>query len=77
MADTRGSSAAPQIRQGSGITVDFHSEAVLAGKTIAGSAQHGISVLYASKARLHDNANENGVFVDQSAVYDGNGCAHP
>ena len=77
VSDTLGSSAAPQIRQGNGITVDFHSEAVVAGNTIAGSAQHGISVLYASKAWLHENAVENEVFVDESAVYDGSGCAHP
>lgn len=79
VADTRGSSDAPQIRQGNGIIVDYHSEATLAGNTIQGSAQHGISILFDSIVFLGDNTIEDSaaesVFVDESEALDGYGCA--
>ncbi len=79
VSDTRGSQDAPQIRQGNGIIVDYHSEATLAGNTIQGSAQHGISVLFDSIVFLHENTIEDSqaqsVFVDESEALEGSGCA--
>ena len=78
VSDTRGSSDAPQIRQGNGIIIDYHSEATLAGNTIQGSAQHGISILFGSTAFLHENTIEDSeaqsVFTDESQALDGSGC---
>lgn len=78
VSDTRGSSESPQIRQGNGIIVDYHSEATLAGNQIQGSAQHGISVLYGSTVFLHENTIEGSaaqsLFVDESQALDGAGC---
>ena len=79
ISDTRGTSEAPQIRQGNGIIIDYHSEATLSGNTIQSSAQHGISILFGSTAFLHENAIEDSaalsVFVDESEALDGGGCA--
>ncbi|MCY4060997.1 MAG: right-handed parallel beta-helix repeat-containing protein [Chloroflexi bacterium] len=79
VSDTRGSSDAPQIRQGNGIIIDYHSEATLSGNTIQGSAQHGISILFGSTAFLHANTIEDSeaqsVYVDESEALDGSGCA--
>ena len=79
VADTRGSSEAPQIRQGNGIIVDYHSEATLSGNTIQGSAQHGISILFDSIVFLGDNtiadSAAESVFVDDSETLEGSGCA--
>jgi len=79
ISDTRGSSEAPQIRQGNGIIVDYHSEATLSGNTIQGSAQHGISILFGSTAFLHENTIEDSeaqsIFVDESEALEGSGCA--
>lgn len=79
VSDTRGSSDAPQIRQGNGIEVDYHSEATLAGNTIQGSAQHGISILFDSIVFLGENTIEESaaesVFVDDSETLEGTGCA--
>ena len=79
VSDTRGSSEAPQIRQGNGIIVDYHSEATLSGNTIQSSAQHGISILFGSTAFLHENSIQGSeaqsVFVDGSEALDGSGCA--
>lgn len=79
VSDTRGSSDAPQIRQGNGIIIDYHSEATLAGNTIQGSAQHGISILFGSTAFLHENSIEDSqaqsVYVDDSEALEGSGCA--
>ena len=79
VSDTRGSSDAPQIRQGNGIIVDYHSEATLAGNTIQGSAQHGISILFDSTAFLHENTIEDSeaqsVFAEESQALEGSGCA--
>lgn len=79
VSDTRGSSDAPQIRQGNGIIVDYHSEATLAGNTILGSAQHGISILFDSIVFLHENSIEDSqaqaVYVDESEALEGSGCA--
>jgi len=79
VSDTRGSSEAPQIRQGNGIIIDYHSEATLSGNTIQGSAQHGISILFGSTAFLHENTIEDSeaqsVFVDESQALEGSGCA--
>ncbi len=79
VSDTQGSSTVPQIRQGNGIIIDYHSEATLSGNTIQGSAQHGISILFGSTAFLHKNTIEDSeaqsVFVDESQALDGSGCA--
>ena len=79
VSDTRGSSDAPQIRQGNGIIIDYHSEATLSGNTIQSSAQHGVSILFGSTAFLHENTIEGSeaqsVFVDESEALDGYGCA--
>lgn len=79
VSDTRGSSDAPKIRQGNGIIIDYHSEATLAGNTIQGSAQHGISILFGSTVFLHENTIEDSeaqsVFVDDSETLAGSGCA--
>ena len=79
VSDTRGSSDAPKIRQGNGIIVDYHSEATLAGNTIQGSAQHGISILFGSTVFLHQNTIEDSaaqsVFVDASETLESSGCA--
>ena len=79
VSDTRGSSEAPQIRQGNGIIVDYHSEASLSGNTIQGSAQHGISILFGSIVYLHENTIEDSdgrpIFMDDSEALDGRGCA--
>lgn len=79
VADTRGSSEAPQIRQGNGIIIDYHSEATLSGNTIQGSAQHGVSILFGSTALLHENTIEDSeaqaVYVDESEALEGSGCA--
>ena len=79
VSDTRGSSDAPKIRQGNGIIVDYHSEATLAGNTIQGSAQHGISILFDSIVFLHENSIEDSqaqaVYVDDSEALAGRGCA--
>ena len=74
IADTRSDADAMNIRQGNGIIVDYHSEAVLSSNTIFGSAQNGISVLYASTAWLYENNTEQPVFADESAVHAGQGC---
>ena len=78
VSDTHGLSEAPQIRQGNGIIIDYHSEATLSGNTIQGSAQHGVSILFGSTAFLHDNTIEDSdaqsVFVDKSQALDGSGC---
>ena len=80
VSDTRGLSEAPQIRQGNGIIVDYHSEATLAGNTIQSSAQHGISILFGSTVFLHENRIEDSlaqsVFVDESRALEGSGCAN-
>ena len=77
VAETVGAGAA-HIRRGNGIMVDFHSEAVLAGNTVQGSAQHGISLLYGSSAWLHGNhikgSEAEAVFTDGSVARDGSGC---
>ncbi len=79
VSDTRGSSEAPQIRQGNGIIIDYHSEATLSGNTIQGSAQHGVSILFGSTALLHENSIEDSeaqsVYVDESEALEGSGCA--
>ena len=79
VSDTRGSSDAPQIRQGNGIIVDYHSEATLARNTIQGSAQHGISILFGSTVFFGENTIEGSaaqsVFVDDSETLEGGGCA--
>ena len=79
VSDTRGSSEAPQIRQGNGIVIDYHSEATLSGNTIQGSAQHGVSILFGSTALLHENTIEDSeaqsVYVDESEALKGSGCA--
>lgn len=79
VSDTRGSSDAPQIRQGNGIIVDYHSEATLAGNNIQGSAQHGISILFDSIVFMGENTIEDSeaqsVFVDDSETLEGSGCA--
>jgi len=79
VADTYGSAEAPQIRQGNGIIVDYHSEATLAGNQIQGSAQHGISVLFGSTVFLHENrirgSEAQSLFVDESEALEGSGCA--
>lgn len=79
VSDTRGSSDAPQIRQGNGIIIDYHSEATLSGNTIQGSAQHGISLLFGSTAFLHENSIKDSqaqaVYVDDSEALAGSGCA--
>lgn len=66
------------IRNGTGITVDYHSEAFLSGNTITGSALNGLSVLFGSYAYLHENqisdSMEQSVFVDESVVEEGAGC---
>jgi len=79
VSDTRGSREAPQIRQGNGIIVDYHSEATLSGNTIQGSAQHGISILFGSTVYLHENTIEDSagrpIFMDESEALEGRGCA--
>ena len=79
VSDTRGSSEAPQIRQGNGIIIDYHSEATLSGNTIQGSAQHGVSILFGSTAFLHENTIEDSkaesVFMDDSVALEASGCA--
>jgi len=79
VSDTRGSSEAPQIRQGNGIIVDYHSEATLSGNRIQGSAQHGISILFGSTVYLHKNTIEDSggrpIFMDESEALEGGGCA--
>lgn len=66
------------IRNGNGITVDYHSEAFLSGNMIAGSALNGLSVLYGSFAYLHENqisdSMDQSVYVDESVVEEGSGC---
>lgn len=77
--DTRGEAEPRHIRQGNGITVDYHSEAVLAGNSIFGSAQNGISVLFGSYASLYENSingsAEQSVFVSESEILEGSDCA--
>jgi len=79
VSDTRGSSEAPQIRQGNGIIVDYHSEATLSGNRIQGSAQHGISILFGSTVYLHENTIKDSdgrpIFMDESEALEGRGCA--
>ena len=79
VSDTRSGDESPTIRQGNGITVDYHSEATLSGNTIMGSAQNGISILFGSIAFLHDNTIEDSeaqpVFVDESEALEGSGCS--
>ena len=79
VSDTRSGNESPTIRQGNGITVDYHSEATLSGNTIMGSAQNGISILFGSIVFLHDNTIEDSeaqsVFVDESEALEGSGCS--
>lgn len=79
--DTRGDAEPKNIRQGNGITVDYHSEAVLAGNSIFGSAQNGISVLFGSYASLYENSIDGSaaqpVFVNESEVLEASACAEP
>jgi parallel beta-helix repeat protein len=79
VSDTGGLSDAPKIRQGNGIIIDYHSEATLAGNTIQGSAQHGISILFGSMVFLGENtiegSAEQSVFVDDSETQASRGCA--
>ncbi|MDE2856764.1 MAG: right-handed parallel beta-helix repeat-containing protein [Chloroflexota bacterium] len=76
--DTLSDIDSQSIRNGTGITVDYHSEAFLSGNTIAGSALNGLSVLYGSYAYLHENqisdSMEQSVYVDESVVEEGAGC---
>ena len=76
--DTASDIDSQSIRNGNGITVDYHSEAFLSGNTIAGSALNGLSVLYGSIAFLHENqisdSMEQSVYVDESVVEEGAGC---
>ncbi len=76
--DTLSDIDSQSIRNGTGITVDYHSEAFLSGNTIAGSALNGLSVLYGSYAYLHENqisdSMEQSVYVDDSVVEEGAGC---
>ena len=69
------------MREGNGVTVDFHSEVILSENTIQGSAQNGISVLYGSSAWLHDNvvsdSADDSVFVNNSETHLGRACASP
>ena len=79
VADTRSEADSMNIRQGNGITIDYHSEAILAGNTVLGSAQNGISILFGSTAFLHDNSIKDSeaqpVFVDESEAPEGSGCS--
>lgn len=78
---TRQDSERQNMREGNGVTIDFHSEAILSENTIQGSAQNGISVLYGSSAWLHDNivrdSADDSVFVDSSETRLGQACASP
>ncbi len=78
VADTRSERETLNIRQGNGITVDFHSEGVLAGNRIRGSAQYGISVLLSSYAYLHENSIDSSeaqsLFSDGSEIGAAQGC---
>ena len=48
ISNTDAESGSQSIRNGNGVTVDYHSEAFLSGNTIEGSAQNDISILYGS-----------------------------
>ncbi len=76
--DTASDINSQSIRNGNGITVDYHSEATLSGNTIAGSALNGLSVLYGSYAYLHENqisdSVEQSVYVNESVLEEGLGC---
>ncbi len=76
--DTASDINSQSIRNGNGITVDYHSEAFLSGNTIAGSALNGLSVLYGSFAYLHENqisdSVEESVYVNESVLEEGLGC---
>lgn len=78
VVDTESDIDSQSIRNGTGITVDYHSEAFLSGNTIAGSALNGLSVLYGSFAYLHENqisdSMDQAVYVDASVVEEGRGC---
>ncbi len=78
VSDTHSEAESPNIRQGNGITVDYHSEATLSSNIVQGSAQNGISILYGSTAYLHENnINDNveqPVFVDESVTHPGQEC---
>ncbi|MCY4071268.1 MAG: right-handed parallel beta-helix repeat-containing protein [Chloroflexi bacterium] len=76
--DTLSDIDSQSIRNGTGITVDYHSEAFLSGNTIAGSELNGLSVLFGSFAYLHENqisdSMDQAVYVDASVVEEGTGC---
>lgn len=78
VSDTKSDIDSQSIRNGNGITVDYHSEAFLSGNTIQGSALNGLSVLFGSFAHLHENqindSVEQSVYVDASVVEEGHGC---
>ena len=81
VSTTRQESERPNMREGNGVTIDFHSVVTLSENTIQGSAQNGISVLYGSSAWLHDNiisdSADGAVFVDNSVTHPGQACASP
>ena len=66
------------MREGNGVTIDFHSEVILSSNTIQGSAHNGISVLFGSSAWLYDNIFignvDESVFVDDSLTHPGQAC---
>ena len=78
---TRQDSDRQNMREGNGVTIDFHSDVILSENTIQGSAQNGISVLYGSSAWLHDNivsdSADDAVFVDSSETHPARACASP
>ena len=78
VSDTRSDIDSQGIRNGTGIAVDYHSEAFLSGNAIAGSALNGLSILFGSVAYLHENqirdSMEQSVYVDDSVVEEGQGC---
>lgn len=74
ITDTQSDSGEAGMRQGNGIIVDYHSDAILSSNTIFGSEQNGISVLYASNAWVYENNLEQPLYADESVIHDGHGC---
>ena len=78
ISNTDAESGSQSIRNGNGVTVDYHSEAFLSGNTIEGSAQNDISILYGSVVHLAattvGESKEQSIYVDESVVEEGKGC---
>ena len=78
ISNTDAESGSQSIRNGNGVTIDYHSEVFLSGNTIEGSAQNDISILYGSVAHLAENSVNDqaarSIYVDESVVQEGNGC---